>query len=34
MEKYITFAVPIKKEYDKGKTIAYKLYVDFVIRTC
>ena len=25
MEKYITFAVPIKKEYDKGKTIAYKL---------
>ena len=25
MEKYITFSVPIKKEYDNGKTIAYKL---------
>ena len=23
MEKYITFSVPIKKEYDNGKTIAY-----------
>ena len=25
MEKYITFSVPIKKECDNGKTIAYKL---------
>ena len=25
MEKYITFSVPIKKECDDGKTIAYKL---------
>ena len=25
MEKYITFSVPIKKEYDNGKTITYKL---------
>ena len=25
MEKYITFSVPIKKEYDDGKTIVYKL---------
>ena len=25
MEKYITFSVPIKKEYDDGKTIADKL---------
>ena len=25
MEKYITFSVPIKKEYDNGKKIAYKL---------
>ena len=25
MEKYITFSVPIKKECDGGKTIAYKL---------
>ena len=25
MEKYITFSVPIKKEYDDVKTIAYKL---------
>ena len=25
MEKYITFSVPVKKECDNGKTIAYKL---------
>ena len=25
MEKYITFSVPIKKEYDNGKTITRKL---------
>ena len=25
MEKYITFSVPIKKECDNGKKIAYKL---------
>ena len=25
MEKYITFSVPIKKECDNGKTVAYKL---------
>ena len=25
MEKYITFSVPIKKKYDNGKTISYKL---------
>ena len=25
MEKYITFSVPIKKEYDNGKTITHKL---------
>ena len=25
MEKYTTFSVTIKKEYDNGKTIAYKL---------
>ena len=25
MKKYITFSVPIKKECDNGKTIAYKL---------
>ena len=25
MEKYITFSVPIMKECDNGKTIAYKL---------
>ena len=25
MEKYITFSVPIKKEYDNGKTTTYKL---------
>ena len=25
MEKYIAFPVPIKKECDNGKTIAYKL---------
>ena len=25
MEKYITFSVPIKKEYDDGKTITRKL---------
>ena len=24
-EKYITFSVPIKKEHDNGKTIAYKI---------
>ena len=24
-EKYIAFSVPIKKELDNGKTIAYKL---------
>ena len=24
-EKYITFSVPIKKEYDNGKTITYKI---------
>ena len=25
MEKYITSSVPIKKEYDNGKTTTYKL---------
>ena len=25
MEKYITFSVPIKKECDNDKTVAYKL---------
>ena len=25
MEKYITFSAPIKKKYDDGKTITYKL---------
>ena len=25
MEKYITFSVRVKKEYDNGKTITYKL---------
>ena len=25
MQKYINFSVPIKKECDNGKTIAYKL---------
>ena len=25
MEKYIFFSVPIKKECDNGKTVAYKL---------
>ena len=25
MEKYITFSVPIKKEGDNGKKVAYKL---------
>ena len=24
-EKYITFSVPIKKEFDNGKTVTYKL---------
>ena len=27
MEKYITFSVPIKKEEDNGKNIAYKLRI-------
>ena len=25
MKKYLTFSVPIKKEFDENKTIAYKL---------
>ena len=25
MEKYITFYVPIKREYDNGKTVTHKL---------
>ena len=25
IEKYITFSVPIKKEFDNGKTVTYKL---------
>ena len=30
-EKYITFSVPIKKELDNGKTVAYKLnFIDSV----
>ena len=32
MEKYITFSVPIKKECDDGKIIAYKLrFIDSFI---
>ena len=29
MEKYITFSVPIKKEFDNNKTMAYKLIDSF-----